>query len=306
VILTKSMLASKTTDSELQKLCYPVLASPKLDGIRASVQGGQLLSRNLKLIPNEHTQHLYGSVLFEGLDGELICGSPTHKDVFRNTSSAVMSMDGTPDINFYVFDKFYKEGIDRFDQVPFEQRMQAMTDAVSRKRGSLIGMFVVPQKLINNYDELLGFEAECLSQGFEGAMVRDPRAPYKKGRSTVREGYLLKVKRFMDSEAIVVGIEERFHNANEAWREPTGRLKRRATKDGREPMGTMGSLFVRDMKTNIEFNVGSGFDDSERKDVWENPHAFLNRVLTYRYFPTGSKDRPRFPVFVGWRAVVDL
>ena len=43
-----------------------------------------------------------------------------------------------------------------------------------------------------------------------------PNAPYKQGRSTVREGYLLKVKTFLDDEATVVRFEERMHNGNEA------------------------------------------------------------------------------------------
>ena len=299
--LFKSMLASKTTDAELAKLRYPVLASPKLDGIRASVQGGVLLSRNLKPIPNAHVQKLFATDHNEGFDGELIAGDPTHPAAFRTTSSAVMSEDGTPEVKFWVFDALYDFNGTYPYQEPFEKRISR----VAIKKGDK-GLWLVPQKLIRCYDDLLAFEAECLAQGFEGAMVRDPRAPYKQGRSTVREGYLLKVKRFMDGEAIVLGIEEKMHNANEAVRELTGRLKRSSHQANMEPMNTMGTLRVRDIKTNVEFNVGTGFDDAERLAVWRDKTKFIGKILTYRYFPSGSKDRPRFPTFVGWRNVADL
>ena len=45
MMLYKPMLACK---ADLSKLVYPVLVSPKLDGVRATVQGGVVLSRTLQ------------------------------------------------------------------------------------------------------------------------------------------------------------------------------------------------------------------------------------------------------------------
>jgi len=53
---TQPMLASP---ANLEKLQYPLLVSPKLDGIRATVVNGCLLSRKLKPIPNEATRMNY-------------------------------------------------------------------------------------------------------------------------------------------------------------------------------------------------------------------------------------------------------
>ena len=50
----KPMLAALCED--VTKLRYPVIASPKLDGIRALVIDGQLVSRTLKPIPNRYVQ----------------------------------------------------------------------------------------------------------------------------------------------------------------------------------------------------------------------------------------------------------
>src|SRR5712691_7907552 len=86
----KPMLAlSKLPDFRMLK--FPLLVSPKLDGIRASVQGGQLVSRSLKPIPNKNVQDLFRN-LPEGIDGELIEGNPSDEP-FRRTTSIVMSDD---------------------------------------------------------------------------------------------------------------------------------------------------------------------------------------------------------------------
>ncbi len=86
----RPMLASHCTDTS--KLKFPILVSKKLDGIRATVQGGRLLSRSLKPIANENVQARFAG-LPEGLDGELIVGDPCAPDAYRKTSSIVMSDD---------------------------------------------------------------------------------------------------------------------------------------------------------------------------------------------------------------------
>src|ERR1035437_8371630 len=117
----KCMLASKVTD--IARLKFPVLVSKKLDGIRATVQGGHLLSRTLKPIPNVNVQALFKG-LPEGIDGELIYGDPCAPDAYRQTVSIVMSDDKPANgIQFHVFDKFGTEG--------FQTRLGDMVSAVS-------------------------------------------------------------------------------------------------------------------------------------------------------------------------------
>ena len=83
----KPMLAAPVTDIEL--LNYPVLASPKLDGIRCVVIDGVAYSRSLKPIPNEEIQKFFSSGKYDGFDGELICGphnAPTFSTARRVVS----------------------------------------------------------------------------------------------------------------------------------------------------------------------------------------------------------------------------
>ena len=109
----RPMLAGTHTD--VAKLIFPLLASQKLDGLRATVQGGVLLSRSLKPLPNKYVQELFGK-LPEGLDGELVVGNPFAPDAFRKTTSLVMSDDkpldffGDEELVYHVFDKFGSEG----------------------------------------------------------------------------------------------------------------------------------------------------------------------------------------------------
>src|ERR1700676_223692 len=100
----KPMLASPIGDTP--RLEFRILASIKLDGIRATQQGSWLLSRSLKQIPNRQIQEKF-KALPNLLDGELIYGDPGHKDCYRNTTSIVMSEDkDATGVKYYAFDIF--------------------------------------------------------------------------------------------------------------------------------------------------------------------------------------------------------
>ncbi|MBP2643834.1 MAG: hypothetical protein H6Q67_1721 [Firmicutes bacterium] len=288
----KPMLAETIVD--VNALAFPRIASPKLDGIRAVIIDGTVMSRNLKPIPNAHVQKLFGKEELNGLDGELILGNPCSPTVFRDTTSAVMSRDGEPAVRFNVFDDFSNP------KAAFTDRIFDASLAVGEECD------LVPQIEIYDLSELEALEQQWLSQGYEGAMLRLPDAPYKYGRSTVKQGHLLKLKRFKDSEAEIIGFEEQMHNCNEATRDALGQIERSHCKAGMEGRDTLGNIKVRDIKTGVEFNIGSGFNDEMRNSIWRNKDQYLSQVITYRYFPTGSKDKPRFPTFKGFRDSIDM
>lgn len=279
----KPMLA---VEADLERLRFPVLASAKLDGVRAIVLNGTVYSRNLKPIPNKHVQRLFRE--YDGLDGELIVGMPNAKDVYRQTVSGVMSEDGQPDVKLYAFDTVTNR------HWPYHRRQP------QRDRENVINL---PNHVANNMDELIKLETTLLEAGYEGLILRDPNAPYKCGRSTVKEGYLLKLKRFMDAEAVVIGFEERMHNGNEAVVNVLGRRERSSHKDNKTGRGDLGAIRVK--FGDIEFSIGTGFDDNSRRDIWNNRSAYLGALVKFKYFPVGVKDAPRFPVFLGWRAEID-
>lgn len=274
------------------ELPFPLLLSPKLDGIRCLIVDGVAVGRSLKPLPNRHVQQLFGRPELNGLDGELLVGAPTARDVFQVTTSGVMSVEGQPAVTFWVFDDYSAHG-------GFEARYQRAQRRAVRQRGCQL----VGHMLVENLEGLLRWEQYYLAAGFEGVMLRHPSGPYKHGRSTAKEAWLLKVKRFEDSEAVVLGVTELMHNANEAKRNALGHLERSSHQAGKVGRQRLGALVVRDLATKVEFEIGTGFTDQQRQDFWGRDLA--GAVVKYKFQPTGVKEKPRFPVFLGFRSEVD-
>lgn len=280
------------TDADLSKLKFPLLASPKLDGVRAVVRGGVVYSRSNKPIPNKYVQTRFGHL--KHFDGELIVGEPTSKTAYRDTVSHVMSHDKAGfDLRFYVFDHV-ESVLSRYDQ-----RYGKIDTSGER------GVFLHDQFRVNDLVDLDIYEAQCLEDGYEGLILRGPNAPYKCGRSTVKEGYLLKLKRFVDSEATIVNCFEREHNGNEATTNELGRTKRSSHKAGKTGRGDLGGFVLR-TADGIEFSCGTGFTDSERSDYWARRDQLVGKIAKYKFFAVGIKTAPRHPVWLGFRDPLDL
>ena len=292
-MINKPMLASKIKDP--RSLKYPLIASPKLDGVRALTIDSVLVSRNWKPIPNTYIRNLFRS-LPNDVDGELIGDDGTPAGVgFNATQSMVMSEDGQPDVIYHVFDY-----VKTSKGTPFKQRLMGLDGMVFLLPPDVRKYIrMVPQKLIRGSAELAIFERECLDAGYEGVMLRSPDGPYKEGRSTEKEGYLLKLKRFEDSEAIVLGYEELESNQNEAEEDAFGHTKRSHKKEGMILGGTLGKLCVRDIETGVEFEIGTGFTTEQRDYIWANRKKWMGKIVKYKYQACGMKERPRFPVYLG-------
>jgi DNA ligase-1 len=273
------MLAASIGDTSI--LRYPLLASTKLDGIRAFVEKGVVLSRNRKPIPNIYIQEMFKHLEFH--DGELVTGPPNSPDVYRRTMSCVMSQDVLPQgTNFMVFDHL------QYPDLPYTERLQCVHEE-----------WRLSQTLINSELELLNLEEVALRAGYEGIMLRKPDSPYKYGRSTLSQGYLMKLKRFSDSEGTVVGFEELMHNGNVAKINELGFQSRSSHQANLVPMGRLGALIV-EWEGKL-FNIGTGFTDAERIDIWNRKEQYHGKQAKFKYLPVGVKDLPRHPVFLGWR-----
>lgn len=293
----KPLLAKDVDISLLDFESRTYFASPKLDGIRATVIDGQVYSRTKKLIPNKYVQHVFGRPDYNGLDGELIVGSVTSPDVYRNTNSGVMSIEGEPDVMFHAFDN-----VSVYDK-PYYERLTILS-----LRASALEMVVqVPHFRVNNLEHLGTIEEDFLLEGFEGLMLRDANMPYKFGRSTAKQQHLLKVKRFSDSEAIILDYDPLFKNENEAVINELGHTSRSSHQENKVAQELLGRLLAKDVHTGIEFYVGSGFTADERKMYWQGRNNLKGLIVKYKFFPVGMKDGvPRHPIFLGFRDPIDL
>ena len=291
--ITKPMLADKCGRPDL--LPFPVLATPKLDGIRCLKVGGRALSRSFKPISNRFVREWIEANLPDGVDGELVLRGGT----FSETTSAIGARDGEPDFVFHVFDMVV-EGLSQ----PYAHRMANLgywkitSDHVVK---------VLPVE-IRNLAELEAFEEQCLAAGYEGVMVRTPDSPYKCGRSTEREAWLLKIKRFEDAEAVVLGTYEGMSNMNEAGVDAFGRTKRGMAQAGMVGRGELGGFVVRHAESGVEFRLGYNHvaGGVDRATLWHRRETLVGRLVRFKHQPSGAKDAPRFPKFVGFREAWDL
>jgi DNA ligase-1 len=259
------------------------------------MQGGKLVSRSLKPIANKNVQAMFAG-LPEGIDGELIQGNPSDEP-FRRTSSIVMSDDKPADgIKLYAFDYFGNTGFqDRFIQLQYAD----LNDNV----------VIVPHTLIHTVEQLEAVEEAFLTRGYEGLMIRSLTGPYKQGRSTEAEGYLMKVKRFEDGEARIQEYYEEMENQNVAFTNELGRSARSTAKAGlvgKNRLGGFHVIGVGGRYDGVNFDIASGAMCHEMREKLWLTRDLIGQLVVYKYFPTGGDTKPRHPIFKGFRSQEDL
>ena len=122
----------------------------------------------------------------------------------------------------------------------------------------------------------------------------------------MREAALLKLKRFVDSEARILGIYEQMHNTNVATRNKAGKIERSSARSGKVGKGVAGGVHVVDLKSGVEFDIGTGFTDAQRADIYASPERYIGQIVKYKYLNIGVKEKPRHPTFLGFRHINDI
>lgn len=297
----KPMLASK---ADFSKLVYPLIAQPKYDGIRCCLDfGGRALSRTLKDIPNLMIQdymrrldaQLNGSSF--GLDGELVSYTNGVMDSLYTVQSKVMSVNGEFDFTYHIFDEYTCKN------VPYRDRhhmLSKMLDSAKPMRNFVL----VDNHWCDNEKELFDYEDKLVADGWEGAIARKPTGFYKYGRATVNEGLLMKIKRFEDAEAVIIGYEELEHNENEAFLDERGQTKRSSHKANKVSGGVLGALLLD--WNGVQFKVGTGFDAAQREYIWGSREKFMGNNVTFKYKGLGPNGKPLISSFKAFRNKIDI
>lgn len=293
--IRKPMLAAPVRPEKgesLDQLTYPLVASGKYDGIRCVIHDGTPLSRSLKEIPNRHINTLLTDRRLANLDGELMTGG--HGDPFD--TGPIMRREGNPDFTYYVFDDFTQP------HTAYIRRITAYRQRIAEL--DLPWLVAVRTQIVRCREELNDFTDQCLLDGLEGSMVRNPAGAYKFGRATFKEQLLTKIKPMEDAEGTISGFEEEMENTNEKTTNELGRGKRSSHQSGMIPKGTLGKLVLNTAEFG-EIRI-AGFTDAFAKEVWNNRPAFLGKLATYRFQRIGMKDKPRIAVFKGIRHPHDI
>jgi DNA ligase-1 len=285
-------------DEDLDKLVYPLVASPKLDGFRCTVVNGSPLTSSMKPFMNRFICEEFANYPWlSGLDGEIIVGPPNTPDAFHNTSGPVRRFDGEPDFKFYVFDNFSNKSL------TYDERWLLKNHLYSWSR-----VVVLPQSLLKNPDDVKEYERIMLESGYEGAMIRSLNGRYKEGRCTFKEMNIFKRKPFVECEAVIIGFEEALENQNEQEVNELGLSKRSHKQENMIPKGTLGAFILRSPLWEHSFSAapGKGFTAADRLQIWTVRQSLLGRPATVKYQKYGSRERPRMPSVIKLRPLWDL
>lgn len=228
--------------------------SEKFDGIRGYWTGHELVSRSgyAFATPPAFTVNFPAVPL----DGELWVG----RQQFAEVSSIIRRQQPGPEwerVRYLIFDAPEADG-------GFEQRLDFARQWFQHHPNAHVT--VVPHEICHDAGHLQNKLDAIEALGGEGVMLRRPQSPYTAGRSYD----LLKVKRFQDTEAVVI-----------AHLPGAGRHA-----------GRMGALLV-ELPNRVRFEIGSGFSDAER----DNPPP-IGSTITFKYQGLTESGKPRFATFL--------
>ena len=271
------------------------------------------ISRSFKPIPSDYVRQLLIPYLSLGLDGEIVAYDlETGKLLpFNQISSLVMSTSKVPPagvaIRYEVFDCILEPQSDfatRYHRLRYIYETQLNAQQMMHI-SSPLPWTLVPHIVIESATDLALYEEAMLDAGYEGVMVNSPSGKYKYGRSTTKEGTLLKVKRFEDEEAYFLGVIPMQHNTNTATTNALGYTERSSARAGLVELETMGVLVGQSQRFG-RIEIGTGFSQADRDWIWEHRLDLIGNKFTYKFQAHGSLDKPRLPVFKGWRHKEDL
>lgn len=277
---------------------YPGYVSFKLDGIRGlrapNILPGKMISRSGIETPSGYVQDQFKGNELDWLDGELVVRDQRPGLVYKDSFSAVQTQGCQTSVEWHVFDYM------KFPQYTFEQRQAQLQICLSLYGQDNIKL--VHQQPVRCWEEVLMYEEKALDEGYEGLIYRKAGTPYKFGRSTLKQAWMLKVVRYAYSEAEILGFEEAEANTNEATKDAYGFTSRSSHMSGMVGKGMLGAFLCRDLKTGIEFKtgIGIGLDMALRTDIWNRREFYLGKLFKYRWKPYGMDVKPRHPSWMGW------
>lgn len=231
------------------------LVSEKLDGIRAIWDGHQLTTRKGHRIhtPQGYTKD-WPTVW---LDGELWAGRQQFSKVQHTVLDQTPNAKAWQEVHYYVFDAPSSGRTFAQRARYYQSNLEAL---------SLPHLKAIEQREIPSNQALYEWLNDVVGQGGEGLVLHRKDAEFKDGRSNA----LLKLKPYMDSEAIVVGY----------------------TQGKGKYQGLVGALVVK-LKNGTRFRLGSGLSDAQRA----NPPK-VGEVVTFTYQGFTQNGIPRFASFL--------
>ena len=269
----KPMLAHKWEDHR-HRVVWPWLFQPKFDGFRClgfKEEGKiDLFSRNGETFELPHLSDEL-SCIPDGsvVDGELY----KHGVTFQKIQSWIKrKQPETKTLNYHIYDVPEMGGNPDLVMEDRNKLLLTMADSSWDK------IVIVPATLLASEEEVWEYQAQCLEQGYEGAMGRNPMARY---RYDYRSADLLKIKTFDDDEFLIIGGGP-------------GRGKNAEF-----------CTFECEVKPGLTFDAMPRGDASIRRQYLQDLPELIGKKLKVRYFGFYASGKPRFPVGIAVRDEFD-
>jgi len=306
-------------DAILDQVQFPCIVQTKIDGVRAMNLDGTLTGRSLDPFKGFGITEFFSRPEFVGLDGEMTLGDEPNcrGRLCSLTTGAMGRFKGETqmaDLHWWVFDLITPETV----ALRYEDRHAQLARKVislNHPRVHLVASYVVDTAAL-----LARSISEFAAAGFEGTIIRNPHAPYKAGRATLKGRELWRVKPWADFEILVTGVTEGQENLNEKKTNTLGRSERSSAKAGQIPNGQVGSIqgtMVKDFHDPITgkllfakglpVTAGSGeMSVAEALDYFANPWKIVGHFAKVKTMTYGVKDKPRFATYVSHRLAEDM
>lgn len=295
-------------NAELEKIKFPALAQQKIDGMKLVIKIKQgtieVLSRSMKPIVNEWLV-------------DQVTGMFRPVDFLMNTTIEVEAQNGGlftaskglvsakyrefGDLKLHVFD-----AIPGLVDLPYRKRHAVSSEIVNTIEDPRV--VLVDSIKVHNHQELRDVcEVNSNNPSLDGTIVRQAESPYKAGKRTTTEGFVVKIKNQDDMEVIITGFAELMHNENEGRTNELGRTARSTSKEGLVPGNTLGA-FICQTADGKEVRVGSleGVTKPERQKFWNQRDKLMGQLIKITYMSLSEYSVPLHPVFVGFRSPLDL
>lgn len=181
---------------------------------------------------------------------------------FQISAGQIRSLNPSPNAHFYPFDIPIKSA-------PFTERLEVLNSF----KNKFSDIHIVDHFYVNSKKEIMSVYQKQLEAGLEGLVLKDPNHYYVQKRSSK----WMKLKNISSVDVPIIDFIE-----------------------GEGKYASMLGALVVQLDNGEYTDVGTGFSDNERKEIWDNKEKYRNKtieVLFHEYTIDGRLRHPRFFTF---------
>ena len=294
------MLCSPFEQKLVDKIKFPAYAQMKMDGMRfnAIVRDGkcEFRSRNGKqilLLGNLEQEFisLAGNVdcVFDGellvmLEGDhQFADRQTGNGILNKANKGTISAEQAALVHATVWDLIpYVAFVDGYCLTPYAKRFSTLQAIVDKQKSDGKKIWSVTSTIVETLDEAQEIFQGYLAEGFEGIILKDGSGEWEDKRSKTQ----IKFKGELECDLKIVAVEE-------------GKGK---------AVGMLGAIICESADGIVKVNVGSGFNDAQRKQYWKE--NLVDKIVAVKYnarIKNKTGDESLFlPVFIELRDDKDV